>query len=63
MKIDEGFDETMSTLAFRETLRARLGVRKVAKFSDLVDDNMDRRAVAKTFLQLAAARVRQTGEG
>ena len=50
--VDEGFDETTSTLAFGETLRARLGGGKEAKFSDLVDDDMDRRAVAKTFLQL-----------
>ena len=50
--IDEGFDETASTLAFEEALRARIGGRMEGLFSNLVDADMDRRGVAKTFLQM-----------
>merc|ERR1719158_411520 len=50
--IDEGFDETTSTLAFGEALRTRIGGRKEGFFSNLVDADMDRRGVAKTFLQM-----------
>jgi len=50
--IDEGFDETINTLAFGEALRTRIGGRKEGFFSNLVDADMDRRDVAKTFLQM-----------
>ena len=50
--IDEGFDETTSTLAFGEALRTRIGGRREGFFSNLVDADMDRRGVAKTFLQM-----------
>ena len=53
--VDEGFDESTSTLAFGEALRARIGGRKESRFSDLVDNNTSRRDVAKTFLQMLVA--------
>merc|ERR1719154_604357 len=53
--VDEGFDETTSTLAFGEALRAKIGGRKEGRFCDLVDNNTSRRDAAKTFLQMLVA--------
>merc|ERR1719305_281073 len=52
--VDEGFDETTSTLAFGEALRAKIGGRKEGRFSNLVENN-SRRDAAKTFLQMLVA--------
>jgi len=60
--VDEGFDETTSTLAFGEALKSRIGGRKEGRFSDLVDDNMSRRDVAKTFLQMLVSNKQQRVE-
>ena len=48
---DEGFDETTSTMAFV----SRLGGQKRGKFADLINQDTDRREVARTFLQMLVA--------
>jgi len=48
---DEGFDETTSTMAFI----SRLGGQNLGKFTDLVNQDTDRREVARTFLQMLVA--------
>merc|ERR1712025_1090148 len=53
--VDEGFDETTSTLAFGEALRVRIGERKEGRLGDLVDNNATKKDVAKTFLQMLVA--------